>query len=395
MTPAGIVGVLISLAALGIAWSRMTTARLVLTVAMLIAHLVACVYYYLYSQTAASDSVTYYFDLLHYYYQPFSLGTVFVTKLVGFLKLTFGATYLDCFLIFQAIGFAGMTLLVRVFDEIEANVGVPDRRGYMALLFLPSVNFWTVAIGKDAPLFFAVSLCVWSILRFRKRFLYFCLSLGVMILFRAHIALMAATALAAAALFEPSISFGRKLGLLTVALLGVWATIGPVQQTLKVDVTSVSAVSTFVAENNNIYANVAGTTSIGKAPFLFKVISLLFRPFFFDAGGLMGLIASAENVGVVVAFIYVLMHWRDLAHLVRRVFFIRFALLFAFILLFSLSLLYYNVGLGLRQRVMAYPMMFSILVAMWSMRRRVAPPAPQSPRGAVVDGRAARPVPEA
>jgi hypothetical protein len=39
-------------------------------------------------------------------------------------------------------------------------------------------------------------------------------------------------------------------------------------------------------------------------------------------------------------------------------------------MLFLLTLVYYNVGLGLRERVMAYPMIFSTLVALWSLREK-------------------------
>jgi hypothetical protein len=87
---------------------------------------------------------------------------------------------------------------------------------------------------------------------------------------------------------------------------------------------------------------------------------------------MLGVVASIENVGVALALLYLIAHARDLMMLIRRVLFIRFCLLFAIVILFSLTLVYYNVGLGLRQRVMAFPMIFSVLVAMWSLRRRQA-----------------------
>lgn len=221
-------------------------------------------------------------------------------------------------------------------------------------------------------MFLAVSLAVWSVLRFRKRLVHFAIALGIMVMFRAHIALMAGTALAMAAFFDKSTHVGKKIGLLGTAALSIFLVIGPVQQTLDVDVTSISSVTQFFDEHNSLYATVGGTTSMGDAAYPIKVLSLLFRPLFFDARGVLGVVASIENIAVIIGFLYALAHWRDIAHLARRVFFIRFSLLYAVIILFSLTLVYYNVGLGLRERIMAYPMIFSVLVALWSMRRKFA-----------------------
>ena len=382
ISPVGLTGVAISLLALFIACNKSTIYKAVIFVLLLVFHLSASLYYFQYSQTNVADASGYYFQVAG---QPFSLGTMAVVKFVEILRTKFNATYFDCFIFFQSFGYCGLLILARVFSEIESNVGVPEQRGYLGLLFLPSVNFWTAAIGKDALMFFAIALCVWAIMNLRRRLLFFVISLGVMVLFRAHIALMAATALAGAALFGSDISLGRKLGLLSISLVGIWSTIDAVQSTIDVDVTSTASVTEFFDKSNKIYSTVAGSTSTGSASFPLRVVSLLFRPLFFDAHGLMGILASLENVGFLAAIYYTVLHWRDFAQLLRRVFFFRVVALFALILLFSLTLIYYNVGLGLRERVMAYPMMFSIFVAMWSVRRKLTTLAiPPTARGLTV-----------
>lgn len=378
MTAFGAFGIILSFLSMTIVWKQLTINRLLICTLLMIVHIGAAVEYYQFSLTAIADSNTYYYDYYNMATDSLKLGTRGLLNLVQMLKAA-GASYLDCFLIFQLFGFAGMMILVRVFQEIEAYVQAPDSRGYLFLLFLPTMNFWTAAVGKDPPLFFAISLCTFAMLSFRKRILLFCLSLGIMILFRAHIALMAVTALAAAAIFERSVSTGRKIGLITFALAGMWFTAGAVETSIGVDATSVSDVSDFLNQHNDLGATQTGTTSVGSASLPLRLLSLLFRPLFFDAHGIMGVLPSFENVAVIIAFIYVALHWRDLALLARRVFFIRFALFFASMIVFGLTLVYYNVGLGLRERIMAFPMVFSVLVALWSMRRkrpaRTLPPA--------------------
>lgn len=379
MTAVTLFALILSAASISLAWNRLTVSKLVLSVALLFAHLAACLFYYNYTLSHISDSYTYYYDPFGYWNKPWGLGTTLVTQLTHLLRYGLGATYFDCFLVFQVFSMAGIAILARTFDEIEACAGVAERRGYWAVLFLPSLHFWTVAIGKDAPLLLGISLCLWAMLSFRKRFLYFCIAMLLMVLFRAHIALMAIISLAAAAFFGASISLGRKLAVVGVAVAGLILVLGPVQHTISADVTSASSVEDFLTRQSDLGASVGGTTSIGQIGFVLRLFSLLFRPLFFDAVGVLGLLASAENALVVLAFLYMLTHARNVALLARRVEFIRFSIFFAAIVLLSLALVYYNVGLGLRQRVMAYPMIFSLLVALWSLRRRqkleAAPPA--------------------
>lgn len=395
MTPVSIAAFLISLAAISLVWTRVTIERLLLSLLLMFAHLAASVYYYNYSFTAAADTTAYYFDTLNWGAGSWELGTVFVIKICRVLKTSLGASYLDCFLLFQTFGFAGLMILARLFTEIEEKLKVPGHRGYWALLFLPSVNYWTAAIGKDAPLFFAISLCLWAAMNLKPRIVYFCASLLVMVAFRAHIALMAVTALAAAAVFGSTISFGRKIVIAGVGIAAIGITAIAVQSSIGVNATSVSSMSDFFDKQTSVYSTISGTTSLGSASFPEKVISLLFRPLFFDAHGILGIIASVENAGAILVFLYAVVHWRDLVHLFREVLFVRFILVFAFVLLFLMSLLYYNVGLGLRQRVMAYPMIYCALVALWSLRqKRSMMRAATDQPALMLDRKANRPVPE-
>lgn len=395
MTPVSILAIVLSVASILLSSKRLTVSRLIACMALLLVHIAAAVYYYYYSQTASADASAYYYDTYGLGTLPWGLSTEFVAQLCYVLKVHLGATYLDCFFFFQTFGFAGLMIMARVFDEIEARIGVTEHRGYWILLFLPSVSFWTAGIGKDAPLFFAIALCVWAMLNLRPRFLYFCVSLGVMILFRAHVALLAVSALAGAAFFGSSASLGQRLGLFAVAITGFLLTSGAVESSLGVDPTSVSSMSEFLEDQNDVFAGVAGTTSMGDAPFIVRVLSLLFRPLFLDAHGVLGLVASVENAAFVIVILYSLPHRRDLLSLVRNVFFVRFAVVFAFVVLLALSLVYYNVGLGLRQRVMAYPMIFSTLVALWSLRRKPSPQiAPRPANTLMVKNNPNRPAPE-
>jgi len=342
--------------------------RLLIALLLFIAHVAATFVYYTYVLSHLSDTEFYYFDRFGFSHQPFGFGTIFVVQSTQFLKKTLGATYLDSFLAFQTFGYWGLMLLMRLFQEIQIAMRAPESNAALALLFLPSLQFWTTAPGKDAPLFFAVTLATWSVLKFGKRLIPFCIALVIMVLFRAHIALITVMSLAIAALIHGKMTVGRKFILLTVTVVGAVVLINAVNSSLNLDVTSAGSLATFYSERDQIAASSSGTTSIGNASYFVKLFSLLFRPLFIDASGGFGLIPSIENVGSVALFIYLLLNWNDVRALTRHVFYMRFALAFTIILLMLLASVNYNVGLGIRQRVMALPALLSILVAVWTIR---------------------------
>jgi hypothetical protein len=286
-----------------------------------------------------------------------------------FLKHSAGATYLDSFFVFQGFGFFGLMLLMRLFQEIEMAMNTRASRLSTYLLFLPSLHFWTSAIGKDAPLFFAICLCAWAVMRIRRRWIVFCAGIFLMVLFRAHIALITMMSVALAAATHGRFTAGRRLALLTIAAVGAVILTGAVNSTLKLDITSSGSLSSFFAERDQIAAASSGSTTIGDAGYPMRLISLLFRPFFIDVSGFLGFVPSAENVGSVLLFGYMIIKWQQLRWLTKRVFFMRYALSFTIILVLLLASVNYNLGLGIRQRVMALPTLLSILVAMWGMRQ--------------------------
>lgn len=369
----GLAGAVISLAALTLNSLRRTTGRVFMSVAMLLLHGAASVAYYTYAKHNGGDAIWYYYDPYNWGHRPFALGTMAVLQFTQYLRHSLGASYTDCYIFYQSIGFCGIMLLMRSFDEIHQKLRVENTTLSLYMLLTPSMYFWTSGIGKDAPLFFAVSLCVWSILSFRRRIPAFGLSIIVMILFRAHIALVVVTALAAAAFFHRGITTGRKIGLLALTSAAAVALAGSVRATVQVNVMDPNSISTFFQQRGDLSVSTTGATAVRNAPIIVRLLSLLFRPFFFDASGIFGVISSIENIGSLLLFAYLILHWRAMKSLARQVFFIEFCIFFAVILITLLTLVYYNVGLGIRERVMIFPPLFCAFIAQWGIVRSRSP----------------------
>jgi hypothetical protein len=369
MTILGVIGILLSFAGLFFASARPSQSRAIFAIALTLLHIGASIAYYSYAQSNPSDAFLYYYDAFLMRKQEFELGTVFVIKFVQFLKALFGGTFLDYFLLFQVLGIWGILLLFRTFQEIHDHLGQRSSQLSYVLLLFPGLHFWTSALGKDGPVFFAVSLAVWAAIKLRSRIVGFVVAIGIMILIRPHVALMATIALAVAAFFDNRANRLAKTALFVIAIAGASYISLTVKSTFSVDVTNADSISDFLANQQQSAQTQIGGTMVRDASFFVKLVSLLFRPMFFDANGIFALVASVENLFTVFLFGFMLWNWKELWLLARRVFFLRFALILAIALILLLTLLYYNVGLGLRQKAMIYPAFFAFVVSQWAFDR--------------------------
>lgn len=370
MTPVGLVAIVVSLAALAAFSTRPTATRILFFLGLIILHFAACFAAYHYFQSNVSDATGYYYDRLGMVRWKFQPGTVFTVKMVQFLKAIIGGSYLDYFLLFQTFGIWGLAFLMRTFEEIHELAGVPPTTTSYLLLLLPGLHFWTSFIGKDAPLFFAVALSVWAAIRLSRRFVGFALAIGVMLLFRPHIALVAITAVAGAAFLARGTAPLARAILLAIALAAATYIVATVESTLQIRFNNADSISDWFSRQSEASKQFTSGSAVLGASFPFRLFSLLFRPMFLDATSAMALVASVENLVMVFVIGVLLFNWRRVLQISRSAFFVQFTAIFSVILITLLAAVYYNVGLGLRQRTMIMPALLTVFMAYWAVRQR-------------------------
>jgi hypothetical protein len=186
------------------------------------------------------------------------------------------------------------------------------------------------------------------------------------------------SALAATFLLDRQTRLPIRVFLSVAALIGVGVAIATIRSTFQIDVANANVVSDVLAGREAILQTEdAGRTAVhGSYPV--RVLSLLLRPFFYDAGGALGLVVSFENALLAVILGVLAYHWRAVKTLTMAVPYLRFALTSSVAILLLLALGYYNVGLGIRQK--ATMILPGILVAFITLRavldaRRVTAPA--------------------
>ena len=119
MTLVGLLGPIIALLAWQMAFVERTRTRAAIFFLAFLTHIGTTILYYFWVQTTVADTILYYDDPYSFYGTGFGMGTRFVIYMVQYLKDILGGTYLDYFLLFQAFGFWGVVLMMRIFEEIH------------------------------------------------------------------------------------------------------------------------------------------------------------------------------------------------------------------------------------------------------------------------------------
>ena len=319
----------------------------------------------------------------------------------GGIYLVTGSSAYAGFFVYTFLCFIGQILFVRA---LKAAVPEADHLRYARiLLFLPSLLFWPSSIGKEALMIFCLGLISYGaalLLSPKPRVLgagYFAAGVGLVMLVRPHIALMSigalilATAVGAVAKGDRVGGMGRAVRL--AALIGLLLAVGVVS-------TAVGGMFDGSSDSNSVALSSDGTsnnaasqldetlarTSIGNSEFAapavtspqklpWAVVSVLLRPFPWEASSINSLIAASE--GILLGYLFV-SSWRRLARFptlaARRPYLV---FLMAFVLVFSVAFSFVgNFGILARQRTQMLPAAVALLAlpaAVHKQRRRDEP----------------------
>ncbi|HWT11945.1 MAG TPA: hypothetical protein VN231_04260 [Allosphingosinicella sp.] len=372
-----LLGLVISLFAYMIAFPDPQTRRFDIYAALFALHILGSVGFWLMSFESAMDAFLYYRDPFHFINEdPFASGTFFVVHFVQNIRHWLGGSFFDHFLFFQCFGMIGMALLIRSINEIAASLNLSVPLFLYFTLFLPGLHFWTAGIGKDGPMFMAICLAGWAVFRINKRFVWMGLALVIMACIRPHITPFVAAGIVGGLLLTQQIPARFRLFLAPVAFAGLIIFLGRAAESLNITL-DVNSVTGFVEGQQELGGRFGSGNDLASLPLPMKIFTLLYRPFWIDAGGLMGLAASLENTILMYFSLYILFHFKLLYRLSRNVFYVMYFIIFDALLILSLSLVSYNIGMGQRMKMMAVPGILLLFATIYLYKRSfAAQPAP-------------------
>jgi hypothetical protein len=289
------------------------------------------------------------------------LSSNFINMLASWLIFVFGPSFQALMMVFATLSFWGQYLFFRAFC-IAFPKG-QHKGAALFMFFLPSVVFWTAAIGKDAVIFFFIGSCCYSFAKLKQKadpvaLVLVLVSLGGAMLVRPHVAGMLAISLGGAYLLSRN-----RLGLMGIAVKSLG-----IPLLLLASVYFVAQARTFldlrdIEQTQDILKRVAELNQFGGSAFggsfTYRLLAgpfLLFRPFLWEVRSLQAAIAGSEALGLMI-FVW---RRRELMRSSLRSCRESAFVLFLWVYTFEFSLLFAgamtNFGLLARQRVMLIPL---------------------------------------
>lgn len=301
------------------------------------------------------------------------VGTLNLELITTALYVVIGPSVITAFFVFGSLAFWGVYLLYRAF-----RIALPqgDAKRYALLIFLlPTMLYWPSSIGKEAWLMLFVGVTAYGAARFFNHAPAVGLALmivgfGGTALIRPHVTVLMVAALFVAQLFRPTTQ--RSTSILTKAagvfVMGVAGAImvSASASFLGIDDLSAQAVSDEVgwaagqtAQGGSAFTPVPLTSPLWIPA---AIITLLFRPFPWEAGNVQMLVQSAEGLVLLVLTVAAWPRLKALPTLLRRNPWLVFAVVYslAFIIAFAG---FANFGILARQRVLMIPF-FLVLLAL-------------------------------
>lgn len=331
-------------------------------------HTLFCVLYFLYVSSNGGDSLGYYRRALDGFVE-FGVGTPAVVNINAIFAGYMGFSFLGVFLVNNIFGCIGLLAFYGALRRAVENKAVYYRRLALFTVLLPSVSFWSSALGKDSISFMAAGLLLWSALNIRKRALLLALAIFMMFLVRPHMAGLMVIALAVAFVFS---GHGGLVSRLLLGLCAAVATAVMVPFALNyvgLEDGSVESFGDYVDERQSVNLHGGGSVDISSMSPPMQLFTYLFRPLPFEASSVFQLAASVDNLLLLYLAVLGVHAWirGRKSHLREYRVFLWVYVLLAWAIL---SMTTANLGISMRQKWMFTPILIFLFFSLIGRRAR-------------------------
>ena len=293
-------------------------------------------------------------------------GTDLIFSLSRFLQSFLNIDFYSMTFIFSFIGIIGSIAFISNIKNLTKNV---DRRMKILvelIIFFPTLNIWTSAIGKDAITFTCLNLIIFSLLNIKNRILTLLLSSIICSLIRPFAGIILFFCLLIVFTSKINIPLIYKL-LIRVSLISgmifinsinfAFLRFGNLQEYDFLEITKFYSEQT-AAGNTAVNAE---SLNLGM-----KIFTFMFRPLFIDADSLYTFLMSFENIILLVITLY------PFIKLLKKFKFKKltinpitiFSSLYIAITWLGYSLTIFNLGTANRYKLMILPILIPLILTL-------------------------------
>lgn len=273
-------------------------------------HFLFILVYYTYATFNRSDSISYFErpqNPAFVWGDFFGTSTTFIDFISWPFINIFHFNYEMMMIFFGWLGYIGFVYAYLFFREnIPVKIKVFKDLDFLTLiLFLPNMHFWTASLGKGAPIFLGLMMFAYAIKEPKERWVTLLLSSLLIYFIRPHVFLFVAVGTVLGYFSgREKISFWKKALVIGIMLGGLI-----LAQDQILGMAGLNDSDDLVQDFEEFSEDRAGELSqsgsgvdMTSYPLPIKLFTFWFRPLFFDAPGILGLIVSVENLIYLLLF---------------------------------------------------------------------------------------------
>ena len=320
-----------------------------------------------YASNNLSDSWGYFSRVIYHrgtWFDLFGTDATFI-RFLAYPFAQIGFNYYMLMLVFAWLGYIGFIYAYLFFREkIPVKIKIFKSIDLLTLiLFLPNMHFWTASLGKGSAIFLGLMMFTYAIAKPGSRL--FLLILGSVIIYyiRPHVFLFVAVGAVAGymsgresiPLWQKFIVFVGLIGGLIVVQDQILAVVG-----LQGSGNLIEDFESFSEDRAEDLERAGSGVDMSSYSLPVKLFTFWFRPLFFDAPNILGIIVSFENLLYLLLFLKIIKKdfikfIRKSPALVKTSFVIFFATSFAMTFVMS------NLGIIMRQKSMVMYYLFFVI----------------------------------
>jgi hypothetical protein len=341
-------------------------------------HVALAIVYYLYALFNPSDSQFYYTKVTtgyrgEYWFSFYGTSTRFI-EFIGYPFANFlGFTYEGVMALFAFFGFVGFMYFHVFFKEnIRFKHSILGFDLLTLIFFLPNLHFWSSSFGKGSVIFMGIGLFFYGISRIRTRWVSIVVAGIIIYHVRPHIMLVMLVSSAIGFVFTTK---GISVPIRVAFLVGVAAAFYFIYS----DVLTMVGIDEeeFVSQGLDLTRRASELTKatsgidITSYSLPMQVFTFLYRPLFFDAPGILGLIVSVENVFYVL-FTLRILNIKGIRYLITSNFLVKTALFSFLTVTIALAQISGNLGLAIRQKSQVMILFMFVIVSFLDKEKMIA-----------------------
>jgi hypothetical protein len=324
---------------------------------MLFYHALLSLAYYGYVLFNPSDSKFYYKKVIIDYRGPswsnyYGTSTTFI-EFVGYPFIKYmGFSYEASMALFSFFGFLGFVYFYIFFKE---NINFSHKFMGFDLLslifFLPNLHFWSGSFGKGSIIFLGIGLFFYGISNIKSRIP--AIIIGGIIVYhvRPHILLVMLVSSAIGFVFSSKgVSVAWRVFFLLCASVVFFFIYQNVLAAVGIDESELFTEGLDLTHRAYELSKATSGVDISNYSLPMQLFTFLYRPLFFDAPGILGLIVSVENVFYLVITLKILGNLNGLKFLFTGNFLTKSAVLSFFTTAIALAQISGNLGIAIRQK---------------------------------------------